>query len=93
MINVLYDAKDFVICEKPSGFISEYKEISSVSLPTALATQLGTKELFTVHRLDKEVGGVMVYAKTSQFAAHLSSQINSGDFKKEYMAKISGRPP
>ena len=93
MINVLYDCKDFVVCEKPSGFISERAEGSNNSLPIILEGQLNEKELFTVHRLDKEVSGVMVYAKTSKYASHLSSQINNGDFKKEYIAKVFGRLP
>ena len=93
MITVLYDCKNFVICEKPSGYISEYSEDSSNSLPAMLAAQLGIQALYTVHRLDKEVGGVMVYAKTSEYAAHLSKQITDGTFKKRYVAQVFGRLP
>ena len=93
MINVLYNCKSFVICEKPSGYISEHSENSNNSLPAELETQLGVQKLYTVHRLDKEVGGVMVYAKTSEYAAHLSKQITEGTFKKRYVARVFGRLP
>lgn len=91
MINILFDCKDFVICEKQPGLLSEHVESSSISLPVILEDQLGVKKIFTVHRLDKEVGGVMVYAKTQDFAAFISSQIASGDFNKEYLAVVSGK--
>ena len=93
MINILFDCKDFVVCEKQPGLLSEYCEKSSMSLPAILEEQLSGQKLFTVHRLDREVGGVMVYAKTQGFAALLSSQIASGSFNKEYIAIVSGVLP
>ena len=90
MINILFDCKDFVVCEKQPGLLSEHCEKSSISLPAMLETQLGAEKLFTVHRLDREVGGVMVYAKSQEFAAFLSSQIANGSFNKEYVAIVSG---
>ena len=93
MINILFDCKDFVVCEKLPGLLSEYCENSTISLPAILEDQLSSQKLFTVHRLDKEVGGVMVYAKTQDFAAYLSSQITNGSFNKEYLAVVSGALP
>ena len=45
MINILYDSKDFVVCEKSSGLVSEYSENTASSLPALLAEQLGIEKL------------------------------------------------
>ncbi len=77
---------DFVVCIKPVGLDSEQQ------LPAALAEQLGG-EIFTLHRLDKNVAGVMVYARNKQTAARLSKAIASGEMVKEYVAMVHGAPP
>ena len=50
-------------------------------------------EIFPVHRLDQNVGGVMVYARTKQAAARLSQIIQQGTMIKEYVAMVHGQPP
>ena len=64
-MEILYQDKDIAVCIKPVGMDSEH------DVPAALSGQLGG-EIFTLHRLDKNVGGVMVYARTKQAAASLS---------------------
>lgn len=49
--------------------------------------------VFPVHRLDRETGGVMVYAKTPAAAAALSAQITQKQMKKEYLALVHGQAP
>ena len=93
MINILYDSKDIVVCEKPSGLVSEYSNNASSSLPAVLAEQLGIEMLYTVHRLDREVSGAMVYAKTPKAASALTRQITDGSFEKEYIAVVPGKLP
>jgi 23S rRNA pseudouridine1911/1915/1917 synthase len=56
-----------------------------------LQSQLGG-EIYPVHRLDREVGGVMVYARTRDAAAALSQSIQAGVVKKEYLAVVLGVP-
>lgn len=82
---VIYENNDFVILKKPCGIISEGKSGKSVS-------DIYGKELFCIHRLDKDVSGIMVYAKNSETAAIISKQIQSGNFKKQYLAVIHGKP-
>ena len=89
MINILCDNKNFVVCEKPSGLISELSDDHNISLPAILSKQLGDTELFTVHRLDKDVSGIIVYAKNQQTATKLSNQISENKFEKEYVAIVS----
>lgn len=92
MIEILYDCPQFIVCIKPSGYISEASQNDKLSLPKAISEEKAIKNLYTVHRLDKDTEGVMVYAKTASFAAELSKQITDGTFKKEYITQVSGRP-
>ncbi len=81
-MEILYSDADILVCIKPVGLDSE----------TEVAAQLG-EPLFTVHRLDKNVGGVMVYARTQAAAAALSKAVQAGTMVKEYVAAVHGCPP
>ena len=85
-MEILYADRDIAVCIKPVGMDSE-KDV-----PAALIQQLGG-EIFTLHRLDQNVGGVMVYARSKAAAAALSKAIQDGSMVKEYVAKVHGAPP
>ena len=85
-MEILFENPDLVVCVKPVGLDSE-KEV-----PAALQEQLGG-EMFPLHRLDKNVGGVMVYARNKKAAADLSAAIAKGEMVKEYVAMVHGTPP
>ncbi len=85
-MTILYSDRDLAVCIKPVGLDSE-KE-----LPDALKAELGG-EIFPIHRLDKNVGGVMIFARTRQAAATLSKTVQEGQMVKEYVAMIHGTPP
>jgi len=85
-MDILYHHKDLVVCLKPVGLDSEKL------LPEALKSALGG-DIYTVHRLDLNVGGVMVYARTKPAAAALSRAIQEGTMIKEYAAMVHGTPP
>lgn len=85
-MQILFSDPEIAVCIKPVGMDSEHE------VPQALTQQLGG-EIFTLHRLDKNVGGVMVYARTKQAAALLSEAVRSGDMIKEYVAFVHGQPP
>ena len=85
-MEILHQSKDLIICIKTVGLDSE-KEV-----PNALLEVCGGS-IFPVHRLDKNVGGVMVYARTKAAAATLSAAIQKGDMIKEYVAQVHGLPP
>ena len=85
-MEILYQNGDFAVCIKPVGLDSEQQ------VPDALREQLGG-EVFPLHRLDKNVGGVMVYARNKQAAANLSKVIAQGEMVKEYVAMVHGQPP
>lgn len=85
-IKIIFDCDRYVVCRKPKGITSEDGKVPGV--PSALSSN-GVKPL-VVHRLDREVDGVMVLAKTSKTAAVLSKQITEREFQKEYLAVVSG---
>ena len=85
-MELLYSDKDLAVCIKPVGLDAEKQ------VPEALSAQLGG-EIFAVHRLDQNVGGVMVYARNKTAAAALSKAIQEGQMIKEYVATVHGTPP
>lgn len=85
-MELLFSDKDLAVCVKPVGLDSEKQ------VPAELKAALGG-EFFTVHRLDLNVGGVMVYARNKSTAAALSRSIQEGTMVKEYVAMVHGTPP
>ena len=85
-MELLYTDADIAVCVKPVGLDSEKEG-------PARLTELLSGEIFTLHRLDKNVGGVMVYARNKAAAARLSKAIQDGAMVKEYVAMVHGTPP
>ena len=86
MIQILKLERSYALCVKPVGVLSE-----EPGMPALLREQLGG-EWYCVHRLDKAVGGVMVYARTRKAAAALSAAVAEREMKKEYLAVCQGTP-
>ena len=85
-MEILYSDREIAVCVKPVGLDSEQQ------VPEALRAALGG-EIYPIHRLDKNVGGVMVYARTRSAAAALSRCVQDGSLVKEYVALVHGTPP
>ena len=85
-MELLYSDRDLAVCIKPVGLDSEKQ------LPEVLSDTLGG-EIFPVHRLDQNVAGVMVCARSKAAAAALSKAIQEGLMVKEYVALVHGTPP
>ncbi len=81
-MEILYSDRDLTVLIKPVGMDSEHE------VPQALGG-----EVYPIHRLDKNVGGVMVYARTKAAAAVLSKAVQEGTMVKEYVAMVHGTPP
>ena len=81
---ILYKDASLVVCVKPAGVDSE------TGMPALVKAQTGAREALCVHRLDRDVGGVMVYALDRRTAAALSRALASGGFEKEYLAVVHG---
>lgn len=77
------------VCVKPAGVLSTDEP---GGLPSLVREALGGK-VYTVHRLDRAVGGVMALARTRHAAADLSAQISGHEMEKEYLAVVRGTTP
>ena len=82
----LFSNNDIAVVVKPVGMDSEQ------DVPAAIRDALGG-EVYPIHRLDKNVGGCMVYARTKKAAAALSRAVQDGQMQKEYVALVHGTPP
>ncbi len=85
-MQILFSDKNIAVILKPVGLDSERE------VPAAIGEALGG-EAFPIHRLDKNVGGVMVFARTKAAAAQLSKAVQEGTMVKEYVALVHGCPP
>ena len=93
MIPILYEDGEILIAVKPAGLVSERSERADGvmdRLEQERAESGETLTLFPIHRLDREVGGVMAFAKTRSAAAWLSSLIAERALEKEYLTVVEG---
>ena len=86
-IKILYEDEYIIACVKPVGVLSQGG--GSANMPELLKEH---SEIFPLHRLDKEVGGAMVFAKTHAAAGKMSALIAEGKMAKEYYAVVRGEP-
>ena len=89
-MHILQETPDYIIAVKPAGLLSEQAPDGS-GFADLLAAQNGGY-IGTVHRLDRGVGGVMLYAKTPSAAARFSYAAKEHRLKKEYLAVLEGAP-
>ena len=88
-MDILYQDDRIVVAVKPVGVLSTDEP---GGMPELLRAQLHTDCIRTVHRLDAQVSGVMVFARSRMAAALLSQQIRERRFTKEYLAVLCGTP-
>lgn len=88
-MEILFDDRDIVVAVKPRGVLSE-GGTDEDNMPALLGALVG--KVYPVHRLDRGVGGVMVYAKHPRAAAALSCAVQEGKLQKEYTAVVAGVP-
>ena len=98
-IRILYEDNHLLVVEKPVNLPVQADSSGDEDLLTLLKQYLRTRYdkpgeayLGLVHRLDRPVGGVMVFAKTSKAAQRLSAQFNTHEAKKRYAAIVYGHP-
>lgn len=99
-ILILYEDNHLLVAVKPAGVLSQADGSDAPDMLTLLKADLkirhnkpGNVFLGLVHRLDRPVGGVMVFARTSKGASRISAQIRAHAFEKEYLAVVHGHPP
>ena len=88
-MDILYQDTRIVVAVKPTGVVSTDEP---GGMPELLRAHLHTDCIRTVHRLDAQVAGVMVFARSRVAASLLSQQIQEHRFSKEYLAVLCGTP-
>jgi len=97
-LNIIFEDNHIIVVEKPAGILSQAGSLDLNDMLTEIKTYLKNKYnkpgdvfLGLVHRLDTNVGGVMVFAKTSKAASRLSQDIRDLEFEKKYLAIVNGK--
>lgn len=97
-MKVLYEDNHLIIVEKEPNIPSQADKTGDKDMLTLVKKYIKEKynkpgEVYIglVHRLDRPVGGIMVFARTSKAASRLSEQIRNKDFKKKYLAVVDGK--
>ena len=97
-LKVIYEDNHIIVVEKPVNIPSQGDKTGDLDMLEIIKRYLkekynkpGNVYLGLVHRLDRPVGGVMVFAKTSKAAARLSEQVRNKDLKKKYLAIVNGK--
>lgn len=97
-LKVIYEDNHIIVVEKPVNIPSQGDKTGDVDMLTIIKTYLkekynkpGNVYLGLIHRLDRPVGGVMVFAKTSKSAGRLSEQVREKIFRKTYLVIVNGR--
>ncbi len=107
MLKILYEDEVLIVVWKPVGVESQSSHGFGADMVSEIRKYLSTKKpvdnhkpstkredfyVGVIHRLDKPVSGVMVYAKTKTAAAVLSRQVAEGKMHKKYLAVLCGKP-
>ena len=97
-LKVIFEDNHIIVVEKSVNIPSQGDKTGDVDMLTIIKQYIkekynkpGNVYLGLIHRLDRPVGGVMVFAKTSKAAARLSEQVRNKDFKKTYLAIVDGK--
>ena len=97
-LDILYEDNHVIVVKKEPNIPSQADKTEDIDMLTIIKEYLkekynkpGNVYLGLVHRLDRPVGGVMVFAKTSKAASRLSNQVREKIFKKKYLAVVDGK--
>ena len=97
-LKVIYEDNHIIVVEKIPNVPSQSDKTGDMDMLTLVKGYIkekynkpGNVYLGLVHRLDRPVGGIMIFAKTSKAASRLSNQVREKVFKKKYLAVVDGR--
>jgi 23S rRNA pseudouridine1911/1915/1917 synthase len=96
-LNVLYEDNHIIVVEKPCNILSQSDSTKDIDMLTMVKNYVkekynkpGNVYIGLVHRLDRPVGGIMVFARSSKSASRLSDMIKNKEFSKKYLAVVRG---
>lgn len=97
-LKIIYEDNHIIVVEKIPNIPSQSDKTGDIDMLTMVKQYIkdkynkpGNVYLGLVHRLDRPVGGIMIFAKTSKAAGRLSEQVRDKIFKKRYLAVVDGK--
>ena len=97
-LDIIYEDNHIIVVKKLPNIPSQADKTEDIDMLTIIKQYLkekynkpGNVYLGLVHRLDRPVGGVMIFAKTSKSASRLSNQVREKIFEKRYLAVVDGK--
>ena len=97
-LKIIYEDNHIIVVEKIPNIPSQADKTGDVDMLTLVKNYIkekynkpGNVYLGLVHRVDRPVGGIMIFAKTSKAASRLSNQVREKVFKKKYLAVVDGK--
>lgn len=97
-LKIIYEDNHIIVVEKIPNIPSQGDKTTDIDMLTLVKKYIkekynkhGNVYLGLVHRLDRPVGGVMIFAKTSKAASRLSNQVREKVFRKKYLAVVDGK--
>ena len=97
-LKIIYEDNHIIVVEKIPNVPSQGDKTADICMVDIVKQYLkekynkpGNVYLGLIHRLDRPVGGVMIFAKTSKAAARLSEEVRCHEFKKEYLVIVDGK--
>lgn len=88
--NILYEDSDMIAIDKPSGLLSIADRMGNESLKDKLEATYGS--IYTVHRLDRDTSGIILFAKNKEAHQYLSKLFEGREIEKYYVAVVHGKP-
>lgn len=96
-LNILYEDNHVIVVEKKPNILSQSDITGDIDMLTMVKTYIkekyhkpGNVYVALLHRLDRPVGGIMIFAKTSKAAQRLNNQMKNHEIKKSYLAVVHG---
>lgn len=97
-LKIIYEDNHIIVVEKTPNIPSQSDKTGDIDMLTIVKQYIkekynkpGNVYLGLVHRLDRPVGGIMIFAKTSKAAGRLSEQVRNKTFRKKYLAVVDGK--
>lgn len=91
-MDVIYEDNHLLVVDKPAGIPTQPNDSGSQNLEEMAKAYLKRPYLHAVHRLDKPVRGLVLFAKTSKALSRLNAAMRAGKFEKIYYARVDPLP-
>lgn len=89
-LDILYEDEYLIACVKPYGVPSQPDKTYGLDMVTAVMEYLDSPDVYVINRLDRPVGGIILFAKDHDTAAKLTDMVQDGQIQKYYQVVVSG---